>query len=166
MRSMFRVLGIYNFECGINFFQELFRLNKLILRKTFQLQRGSVIHARIFSGFYKVCSYYCNSYTMGSNCLLSRSCCFVTKVFIEMSLGGIFLWNRNWDLGWIWANWQYWKKVCGPIMSNFWGCFFSYFQGQKNDLKKIHCRVCTKKLHKMKFKKYFVFGIFFFAYFL
>ena len=28
--------------------------------------------------------------------------CF-TKVIIEKSRGGRFLWNRNWDLGWIWA---------------------------------------------------------------
>ena len=26
-----------------------------------------------------------------------------TKVIIEKSSGGRFLWNRNWDLGWIWA---------------------------------------------------------------
>ena len=26
-----------------------------------------------------------------------------TKVIIEKSRGGRFFWNRNWDLGWIWA---------------------------------------------------------------
>ena len=32
---------------------------------------------------------------------------FTGKVIIEKSSGGRFLWNRNLDLGWIWANWQY-----------------------------------------------------------
>ena len=31
----------------------------------------------------------------------------LAKVIIEKSFGGIFLWNRNWKLGWIWADWQY-----------------------------------------------------------
>ena len=29
----------------------------------------------------------------------------VVKVIIEKSRGGRFLWNRNWDLGRIWAEW-------------------------------------------------------------
>ena len=29
------------------------------------------------------------------------------KVIIEKSRGGRFLWNRNCDLGWIWADWHY-----------------------------------------------------------
>ena len=29
----------------------------------------------------------------------------VDKVIIEKSRGGRFLWNRNWNLGWIWAKW-------------------------------------------------------------
>ena len=29
------------------------------------------------------------------------------KVIIENSRGGRFLWNRNLDLGWIWADWPY-----------------------------------------------------------
>ena len=53
------------------------------------------------------------------------------KVIIEKSHGRILLWNRNWDCGWIWADWQYWKKGSGPIMSNFWGCFFHVFRGKK-----------------------------------
>ena len=54
------------------------------------------------------------------------------KVIIEKSCGGIFLWNRNWDLGWIWADWQYWnKKGLGRIWATFEG-FFSCFQRQKN----------------------------------
>ena len=28
-----------------------------------------------------------------------------SKVIIEKSCDGRFLWNRNWDLGWIWAKW-------------------------------------------------------------
>ena len=54
------------------------------------------------------------------------------KVIIEKSHGGRFLWNRNWDLGWIWAGWHYWKKQqFGPITSNFWGWFFQVFMGKK-----------------------------------
>ena len=59
------------------------------------------------------------------------------KVIIEKSCSGIFLWNRNCDLGWIWAKWPtflpswlqnlltyetiiYLKKV--PIIfGTFWG---------------------------------------------
>ena len=33
-----------------------------------------------------------------------------TKVILEKSRGRRFLWNRNWDLDWIWARWHYWKK--------------------------------------------------------
>ena len=53
------------------------------------------------------------------------------KVIIEKSRSGRFLWNRNWHLGWIWANWQYWKKGSGPIMSNFWGWFFMFSGAKK-----------------------------------
>ena len=31
---------------------------------------------------------------------------FTGKVIIEKSSGGRFLWNRNLDLGWIWAKWS------------------------------------------------------------
>ena len=31
------------------------------------------------------------------------NCTPICKVIIEKSRGGRFLWNRNWDLGWIWA---------------------------------------------------------------
>ena len=49
------------------------------------------------------------------------------KVIIEKSRGGRFLWNRNWDLGWIWAGWHYWKKnswtdyeqLLRPVVSSF-----------------------------------------------
>ena len=36
--------------------------------------------------------------------LISHSKCG-TKVIIEEFRGGRFSWNRNWDLGWIWAKW-------------------------------------------------------------
>ena len=56
----------------------------------------------------------------------------VYKVIIEKSRDGRFLLNRNWDLGWIWAGWHYWKKkTFGPIMSNFWGRVFQVFVGKK-----------------------------------
>ena len=52
----------------------------------------------------------------------------VQKVIIEKSRGGRFLWNRNWDLGWIWADWHYWKKnwdnfeqLLSPVFSCFHG---------------------------------------------
>ena len=68
----------------------------------------------------------------GTSC--KQSCCSraskIIKVIIEKSRGGRFLLNRHWDFGWIWAGWHYWKKI-GPIMSNFWGWFFSCFHGQK-----------------------------------
>ena len=63
----------------------------------------------------------------------------VPKVIIEKSLSGKFLWNRNWDLGWIWAGWHYWKKTIGPIMSNFWGRFFQVFVGQKKKKNIVAC---------------------------
>ena len=33
-----------------------------------------------------------------------------TKVIIRKSCCEHFFWNRDWDLGWFWAGWQYWKK--------------------------------------------------------
>ena len=45
-----------------------------------------------------------------------------------------FLWNRNWDMDWFWAGWQYWKKHFWPIMSNFIGRFF-IFSWAKNKFK-------------------------------
>ena len=48
------------------------------------------------------------------------------KVIIHKSCGEQFLWNRNWDLDWFWASWQYWKKKFGSI----WGRFFRVFRGK------------------------------------
>ena len=45
-----------------------------------------------------------------------------------------FLWNINWDLGWFWAVWQYWKIKIRPLMSNFRERCFSYFHGPNNFL--------------------------------
>ena len=47
------------------------------------------------------------------------------------------------------------KKGSGPIMSNFWGCFFHVFSGKKKMyfFFKKHCIVLTKNLHKMKLEK-------------
>ena len=45
----------------------------------------------------------------GINCQISPTM-MITKVITEKSLGGIFLWNKNWNLGWIWGDWQYLKK--------------------------------------------------------
>ena len=38
-------------------------------------------------------------------------CRMAIKIVKEKSHGGRFLWNRRWDLGWIWANWHYRKKI-------------------------------------------------------
>ena len=46
-----------------------------------------------------------------------------SKVIIEKSRGGRFLWNRNWNLGWIWACLHYWKK-------KDLGQFFHVFMGK------------------------------------
>ena len=59
------------------------------------------------------------------------------KVIIGKSRGGRFLWIRNWDLGWIWADWQYWKKGSGTILSNFWGCFFMFSGAKKILFKRL-----------------------------
>ena len=64
------------------------------------------------------------------------------KVIIEKSRGGRFLWNWNWDLGWIWAgfgldlgwiwaDWQYEKRVWADYEQHL-RVFFSCCQGQKN----------------------------------
>ena len=50
----------------------------------------------------------------------------LTKVIIHKLSAEQFLWNRNWDLGWFWAGWQYWKNNFGPIMINFWGRFLCF----------------------------------------
>ena len=54
-----------------------------------------------------------------------------SKVIIEKSNGGRFLWNRNWDLGCIWADWQCWKKGTWADHEQLLRVFFSCFQEQK-----------------------------------
>ena len=66
------------------------------------------------------------------------------------------LWNRNWDLGWIWASWHYiLKKKIGSIMSNFLGRFFQVFMGKKKFKNQKHCSV-LKRLKKYCFFKHFI----------
>ena len=48
----------------------------------------------------------------------------ISKVIIEKSRCGRFLWNRNWDLGIT-------EKKIGSIMSIFWGRFFHVFMDKK-----------------------------------
>ena len=53
-----------------------------------------------------------------------------------------------------WAVWASTEKSSGLIMSNFWGrCFFHVFRGKFFLHFFEYCRVRTKKMHKMKFKK-------------
>ena len=75
----------------------------------------------------------------------------VIKV-IEKSLGGRFFWNRNWDLGWIWAGWHYWKKTLADYEQLLRPVFFIFSWTKKNQK---HCGVPTKNMHKMKLKKHF-----------
>ena len=79
------------------------------------------------------------------------------KVIIEKSRGGIFSWNRDWDLGWIWADWQYWKKGSRLDYEQLLKVFFSCFQEQRKMLNfhKKRCSVRIKKLHKMKLTRFF-----------
>ena len=63
------------------------------------------------------------------------------KVIIHKSRGEKFFWNINWDLGWFWASWQYWKKN--------WA---DYEQLLKATFEGGFC-VRTKKLHKTKIKQ-------------
>ena len=44
--------------------------------------------------------------------------------------GGRFLRNRNWDLGWILADWQYWKKRVWDDYEQLLRAVFSGFQRQ------------------------------------
>ena len=58
------------------------------------------------------------------------------------------LWDRIWDLGWFWADWQYWKlpnKTQYTFESSLYMFLWTFW------LK--YCSVCTKMLHKTKVKK-------------
>ena len=73
------------------------------------------------------------------------------KVIKHKSLGEQFLWNRNWDLGWFWASWQYWKKM-GRLWADFSGRFFSCSHGWKNifSLKILHVASALKSCRKWR----------------
>ena len=80
------------------------------------------------------------------------------KVIIHKLCGEQFLWNRNWDLGWFWVGWQYWKKMGGRLWVTFEGCFFMFSGAKKmSNFFQKYCSVRTKKLHKMKLKKFMIF---------
>ena len=57
----------------------------------------------------------------------------LTKVIREKSRGGRFLWIRNWDLGWNWVDWHYWKKRvwAWADYEQLLRVVFSCFQGRK-----------------------------------
>ena len=42
-----------------------------------------------------------------------------------------FLWNRNWDMGWFWAGWQYWKKHLDRLWATFEVGFFMFLGTKK-----------------------------------
>ena len=78
-------------------------------------------------------------------CLFSnKGLLVVGKVIIEKSRGGRFLWNRNWDLGWIWAG----SATMKPV-------FFMFLWAKKYFQK--HCRRWKHFWHNLKLKKYFFF---------
>ena len=57
---------------------------------------------------------------------------FVNKIFIYgFHLLTWFLWNRNWDLRWIWAGWHYWKK---NIWADYEQLLRPVFMGKKQTL--------------------------------
>ena len=66
------------------------------------------------------------------------------------------IWYRQLHKVWFWAGWQYRKKKIGRIMRNFWCRFFHVFR--VNFFLKKYCSVRTKKLHKMKLKRYWNFS--------
>ena len=72
-----------------------------------------------------------SSYCQGKKVHLYWGC---GKVIIEKSRCGRCLWNRNWDLGWIWADWQYWKKRFWADYEQLLRVVFSCFHGQKKFL--------------------------------
>ena len=82
----------------------------------------------------------------------------MAKVFLYKSRGDQFLYNRNWDLSWFWAGWQYWKKT-GPNMSNFWRQFFFMFSWTKTfiillkDIAAFTLKSCIKWRWKKMWKK-------------
>ena len=76
------------------------------------------------------------------------------KVITHKLCGEQFLWNRNWDLGWVWASWQYWKTNWADY-EQLLRSVFSCFQGQKK-IRFFFLNIAAsalKKLHKMKLKK-------------
>ena len=56
---------------------------------------------------------------------------FQIKVITGKSCGGRLLWNRNWDLGWIWPGWQYWKKRVWADYEQLLRVVFHVFRGKK-----------------------------------
>ena len=58
--------------------------------------------------------------------LLVRTYICTYKVVIHKSRSEQFLWNRNSDLGWFWADWQYWKNYLGWLWAGFEGVFFMF----------------------------------------
>ena len=55
------------------------------------------------------------------------------KIIIHKSRGDQFLWNIIWDLCWLWAIWQYLKKIWADY-EQFLKAVFSCFHMQKNIL--------------------------------
>ena len=56
---------------------------------------------------------------------------------IEDFSDGRFLWNRNWNLGWIWAGRHYWKKAIWADYEQLLRPIFSSFCGPKKKFKTL-----------------------------
>ena len=64
----------------------------------------------------------------------------VSKFIIEKSRSGRFLWNMNWDLGWIWLNGQ---LSCLQSFRIFWPMKPSYTYKWNNTI----CGTCIKNIY-------------------
>ena len=68
------------------------------------------------------------------------------KVILHKLRAELFLWNRNWDLGWFWVFWQYtlkkmgWLRVtfflkyCSVLSKISYKSWFFFFQNWKTNL--------------------------------
>ena len=77
----------------------------------------------------------------------------LSKFIIYKSRGEPFLWNRIWDLGWLWAGWQWYRKC---LAQDAQVCFRAVFMSKTNKnlyFLYIVFSVRTKKLHNIKMSK-------------
>ena len=116
---------ISRLETGISFIWKLRMIKFSIYNKEFKIQPSGHDESFLNSPLLIIyCTFIIQFSGKMSGCAFSNT--GRSKVIIHKSHGEQFLWNRNLDLGWIWAGWQYWKRKSGPIMSNILGPFFMF----------------------------------------